>query len=237
MSGHRTNLRLHDLRPTGAERTPEHAEREILRHAIRLFGRCGYGGTSMRRIAAEAGVTAPLIGYHFGSKEGLFETCVEVVAGSSVEMLHVDPGSAPTLRDVVRNFAGGHVEFGRNHPESLRFILTVAYGPEENQPVVDLMRFWRPVLFELHARFEAGVACGDFVPRSGATPARLVRHLFNLVHMEIMSAYEEERFLAHDAELVALFQDETPDLVEDLVRQFFHGAGELRQPASEEKPS
>ena len=54
-----TALRLPDLWPPGGNRTSGDAETEILRQAIRLFGRRGYGGTSLRTIAAEARVTAP----------------------------------------------------------------------------------------------------------------------------------------------------------------------------------
>jgi AcrR family transcriptional regulator len=45
---------------------------QIAAAATRLFATGGYGGVSLRAIAAEAGVQLSLIPYHFGSKAGLY---------------------------------------------------------------------------------------------------------------------------------------------------------------------
>lgn len=51
-----------------------------IRHvALARFGTDGYAGTSVRTIAADAGVSPALILHHFGSKEGLREACDEHV--------------------------------------------------------------------------------------------------------------------------------------------------------------
>lgn len=42
---------------------------------MRVFGRRGYERTSMAEVAAEVGVTKPILYSHFGSKEGLFLAC------------------------------------------------------------------------------------------------------------------------------------------------------------------
>ena len=49
----------------------------ILRAARNLFTSKGFASTTVREICREAGVTAPVLYYHFGSKEGLFEAVVE----------------------------------------------------------------------------------------------------------------------------------------------------------------
>lgn len=49
----------------------------ILRAARDLFTTKGYANTAVREICQEAGVTAPVLYYYFGSKEGLFEAVVE----------------------------------------------------------------------------------------------------------------------------------------------------------------
>ena len=46
--------------------------------ASRRFLQDGYAGVSLRAIAAEAGVDPALIGYHFGSKRGLFGAALEL---------------------------------------------------------------------------------------------------------------------------------------------------------------
>ncbi|WP_353816678.1 TetR family transcriptional regulator [Agromyces sp. SYSU T00266] len=43
--------------------------------AIARFGAHGYAGTSLREVAADAGVSAALVIHHYGSKEGLRRAC------------------------------------------------------------------------------------------------------------------------------------------------------------------
>jgi len=49
----------------------------ILQGAVRVFLRCGYAGTSMDRVATEAGVSKQTIYSHFQDKEGLFTALME----------------------------------------------------------------------------------------------------------------------------------------------------------------
>lgn len=49
----------------------------ILQGAMRVFLRSGYAGTSMDRVAAEAGVSKQTIYSHFQDKEGLFTALME----------------------------------------------------------------------------------------------------------------------------------------------------------------
>ncbi|MFJ3956049.1 TetR/AcrR family transcriptional regulator [Arthrobacter sp. NPDC090010] len=53
--------------------------------AIRLYARDGFGKTSLRAIAAEAGVSPGLLIHHFGSAAGLREACDEQVLGVTTE--------------------------------------------------------------------------------------------------------------------------------------------------------
>ncbi|WP_199589324.1 TetR family transcriptional regulator [Blastococcus sp. TF02A-26] len=63
----------------GPGRPPSsHAQRAIRAAAARLFARHGYSGTSVRDIAAGAGVDPALVNRHFGSKEGLFLATMSV---------------------------------------------------------------------------------------------------------------------------------------------------------------
>ncbi len=49
----------------------------ILQGAVQVFLRLGYAGTSMDRVAAEAGVSKQTIYSHFQDKEGLFRALME----------------------------------------------------------------------------------------------------------------------------------------------------------------
>ena len=65
------------------------AEREaqIVAHAVAEFAASGYAGASMVRIARRAGISKPLIYQYFGSKDGLFLTCLHTVAGALLTRL------------------------------------------------------------------------------------------------------------------------------------------------------
>src|SRR5450759_2075747 len=56
----------------------------LLAAALRRFTVDGYDATTVRQIAEDAGVNVALISRYFGSKEGLFEACLEL-AGEELQ--------------------------------------------------------------------------------------------------------------------------------------------------------
>ena len=65
-------------------------ERQLLELAEALFAERGYAGASMDELASRAGVTKPVVYELFGSKDGVFEACVE----RSLERLAEDIAAA-----------------------------------------------------------------------------------------------------------------------------------------------
>ena len=59
----------------------------IINHAVELFAEKGFEGTSIRDLAAKAGVNVAMVNYYFGSKEKLFENMVELKASYTRGML------------------------------------------------------------------------------------------------------------------------------------------------------
>ena len=53
------------------------ARRRLQLAALELFNRKGYASTSVREIVELAGVTKPVLYYHFGSKEGIYLALLE----------------------------------------------------------------------------------------------------------------------------------------------------------------
>lgn len=73
-----------------------------IRHAgVELFGANGFDATTIRQIAAHAGVSVGLVNHHFGSKDGLRQACddwvVEVMSHEKNEVLLA--GSLPQLAE------------------------------------------------------------------------------------------------------------------------------------------
>jgi AcrR family transcriptional regulator len=63
----------------------ESARDRILRVAAHLYAQRGYHATSMRDIAQAAGVTKPLIHYHFASKSQLFASLLQGAVDSCAD--------------------------------------------------------------------------------------------------------------------------------------------------------
>ena len=106
----------------GAVRTRDAVKtRRLLLEAARSrFALDGYGSTTVRDIAADAGVNVALINRYFTSKEGLFEACL---AGAVEELDRTDaePSSFDAmLRTLVQHVAGLP---GREPPLQLLLLL------------------------------------------------------------------------------------------------------------------
>ncbi|WP_347956004.1 TetR/AcrR family transcriptional regulator [Gordonia aichiensis] len=79
---------------------------QILDSARRRFLADGYGGVTMRQIAADADVDLALLSYYFGSKRGLFSAAVSASANPAeviARALDGDPAELPqrVLRDLL----------------------------------------------------------------------------------------------------------------------------------------
>lgn len=58
---------------------------KILHAALQLFGEKGFAATSLREVAARAGVSQALVVHHYGSKEGVRRACDHHVAAVTRE--------------------------------------------------------------------------------------------------------------------------------------------------------
>ena len=80
---------------------------EILAAARESFAAAGFAGTTIRGVAAAAGVDAALVHHYFGSKESLFLTALEVPVDPRVELTPVlergvDEAGAGIVRTMLR---------------------------------------------------------------------------------------------------------------------------------------
>jgi AcrR family transcriptional regulator len=92
---------------TGRRRGPSTTRATILAVAARRFADSGYDGTSLRGVAAEAGVDPAVVLHFFGSKDGLFEAAVGWPfdpAGMLAEL--ADASSEPIAVNLARTFFG-----------------------------------------------------------------------------------------------------------------------------------
>ena len=80
--------RVEESRAVGTKGVPRpHREQLILDAAAEEFGRYGYAGAALSRVAAGAGVSKPLVLSYFGSKDGLYVACVERAGANLIDRI------------------------------------------------------------------------------------------------------------------------------------------------------
>jgi AcrR family transcriptional regulator len=146
--------RAGDTAPGGRER--------ILRVAARLYARQGYEGTSMRQIAAAAGVTKSLVSYHFGSKRELFSSLLHEAVGTcratACDVMRQECSAASRLQALVRaQFARA-----REAPEVVAFAHEVMTMPGL-LPLGYAYKSEGKGLFDTYVQLvDEGRRCGEF---------------------------------------------------------------------------
>ncbi|MFD7662855.1 TetR/AcrR family transcriptional regulator [Streptomyces sp. NPDC059788] len=102
--------------------------------AARLFAERGYAGTTIGDIAAEAGLSKPMLYRHFDSKKelhlALLERHRDELAAAPVERLLHGEGDLPTRLEAMYDAWFGHVE---SHPYTWRLMFRDTTGDPEVQ--------------------------------------------------------------------------------------------------------
>jgi AcrR family transcriptional regulator len=96
--------------PPTRHRNAQNTRKQLLEAARRRFAHEGYTATTVRDIADDVGVDAALVSRYFGSKEKLFEACLD----EAVHDLRGDTSEANELRQmvqaIIRNTIGADSE-------------------------------------------------------------------------------------------------------------------------------
>jgi AcrR family transcriptional regulator len=111
------------MRQAGRRPGPTATRQQILAAARRLFGQRGYAGTTIRAIAAEAGVNPALVHHFFRTKEQVFVAALD---------FPIQPAAVlATLED------GPREEIGER---AARMIVSVWRDPDSRAPMLAILR-------------------------------------------------------------------------------------------------
>ena len=137
---------------------------------IRLFATKGYTGASTREICKAAGITKPVLYYHFGSKDNLYrELVIDYMDEYRKSILHISQmnrGIRNTLIRIIYN----DILKSKQDPYRMRMILRMIVDPSKEH-----YHFITTRLKELHAIiesvFQKGIQSGELQgnPRRLAT--------------------------------------------------------------------
>lgn len=149
--------------------------RERIRHAaLRLYAEDGEARVSMRRVAAEVGVTVGLIQHHFGTKEGLRRAVdalvVEQVVAALATVGHEgSPAEVVAARDAaVRRMLG-------ENPVIVRYLNRSLIEPDgRGGPLLD-------AIVDLTARVVEGLRTEGLASTRSSEKVQVVRTLMGQV--------------------------------------------------------
>jgi len=146
--------------PTASEQDQRSRER-LLRAAVDVFDRKGYAAASVREIVERAGITKPVLYYHFGSKEGILVAILEEAARQfqkAVTRAAQRPGSA---RERLAALCEEIYSLFKQNVPVVRVAHAVYFGPREGLPPFDFNVFDRTLADALHRIVEEGMATGE----------------------------------------------------------------------------
>lgn len=103
-------------------RDADHTRRLLLSSARRRFAHSGYATTTVREIAADAGVNVALINRYFTSKEGLFQACLERAVEDLDRTIPATETVEETVNQIVKRVTASPT--GEHHLQMLLLLRT-----------------------------------------------------------------------------------------------------------------
>jgi len=192
-----------------AEAEPAARREEVLETALTLVSENGVAGASLRKIAAELGMSQPSLYHYFPSKDALISAVVEYCADKMLSASLDLP--LPRCKEEVPRFAMRAVVdvwSTERHPRFVRFMFVVAMESKENRAFIQRV-------FE--ERLYPGFALlANAIGRDDAERSEL-RHVIWMVVYSLGLAFLEQRALFGKPEA-------SPDILDHA--EWLVGAGE-----------
>jgi len=92
--------------------------------AIKLFAQNGFDGTSTASIGMYAGVTEPLIHYHFKNKDGLFSHILDTIFTEYFSRFDALPKKTNTEFEKIKNLIRFHFQFADDLPDETYIVVS-----------------------------------------------------------------------------------------------------------------
>ena len=168
----------------------------IIDSATRLFGSIGFDATTTLELANEAGVTEPLIYYHFKGKDELFTLSLESAFNEYISSLDDLPKYTSTEFQKIANIIDLHFQIVDDLPDKMRLIVSACpaklYDPE-GICLKNIKKARKSVMDYICCCLNAGIKNEEFhkVPVSAITNV-LVALLNGLVRQRVYQSGESK---------------------------------------------
>lgn len=176
-------------RPGGAD-----TRAAILDAAVRQFAAHGYGGASLRAIAADAGVDQKLIAHYFDTKHGLFTAAMQLPVNPAELLPRLLDGDRDSVGERIATVVVGILEEPATRERMLAVVRAAASQPE----IANMLREF----LEREVLGPAGAKLGPDGPRRIALTASqfvglaLARHVVEIEPLRSASGDELVKVLA-----------------------------------------
>jgi AcrR family transcriptional regulator len=146
-------------------------KKNLIETAVRLFAEQGYDGTTTLQISREAGVTEPLIYYHFKGKEELFTHILNDAFDEYMTRLESLPADTADEFTQIENLIAASQEAVAEMPRRIRLVMSSCPARIKDADHVCSNRMRG--IFDWYKNYlagclERGIASGEFV----AVPVR-----------------------------------------------------------------
>jgi AcrR family transcriptional regulator len=149
----------------GPGRPPSGARERVLQAGLDVLKAEGYAGLTTAKVAARSGQNKALIGYHFGSKQGLVAAVGRELAESITEEVIGGLGRTDTVAEIVGGVMDGlwRVMDGDERLARLYFDLAAVsvVEPDVREVMREMKASWRQVTAGLLTAAEDGPAKRD----------------------------------------------------------------------------
>lgn len=140
-------------------------KKNLIDTAVRLFAEQGYDGTTTLQISREAGVTEPLIYYHFKGKEELFTHILNGAFDEYVALLEALPRDTPSEFAKIENLIQATQQAVEEMPRRTRLVMSSCPARIKDSSHVCFNRMM--AIYEWHFDYltrclEEGIARGEF---------------------------------------------------------------------------
>jgi AcrR family transcriptional regulator len=165
---------------TGAHPSTKAAIREA---AIALFAEKGFTATSTREICQRAGITKPVLYYHFGSKEQLYvELILDCLNEYRKEMLRASRQGS-TARERLAEVVAAIFRQTRRNPGTTRMAFRMMFAPEKESPATNYLEAGEVELRLLEGIIRDGIKRGELKGR----PVEIAEALMGIHTLYTMS--------------------------------------------------
>ncbi len=136
----------------------------LMAAATDLFNQKGYAGTSVREIVEAAGVTKPVLYYHFGNKEGIYLALFEETFAAFMDTLAAPTSRPASTRERLLDLCDRAYTFHAAHLPLVRLMYAIYYGPPQGAPPFDFDATHDAFQRLTAAIIEEGIRSGEIKP-------------------------------------------------------------------------